>query len=459
MIVAKYSVLVMVGVRLAAVTTAFAPRHSSALVTPQRSALVLAAAQDDAASLPGHTVYQRTLFRLSSPSEDDDDESTPPLVVEERLRYRPSASDPSRVEPIGPRTLILRDGNVEEGALGDALGRIDVHQVQPSTSTATASTLQHGGRTGVMDDAIVTSLYLAANGATFCQGKVLELAAGEGLGALMGCLGAAHGMRGGPTSASAADDDILSFPSGHKDDKDATLPEYLVSLTITDEDPVLLDVAASNLQALSLSNHKDKHNKISVQPLDWRHRPLVPRQSATGPPHHEEYATIVVSDVALTFPETKALARCLAHRLAPSNPICHTESLYAKDTPGLLVPRVVHLSRPDQEETLYLRKYLGQGCRMTVTPDYVAVEKIGFVPQSIESAKPSEEDALLDKLELEVASVRTLDYALTIAQHHPDYAGGGSGEVFFPMEASADFSVWGNAEGALEKEPDRRGPF
>lgn len=48
-----------------------------------------------------------------------------------------------------------------------------------------------------------------------------------------------------------------------------------------------------------------------------------------------------------------------------------------------------------------------------------------------------EEEAWLDSLVLEVQDWNTVEYRVMIAQHHPDYLGGGTGEYFFPLETGA----------------------
>ena len=92
---------------------------------------------------------------------------------------------------------------------------------------------------------------------------------------------------------------------------------------------------------------------------------------------------------------------------------------------------------------------------MNASTDYVTVEKIAFAIQSIDTVPPSEEGTLLDPLELEVSRVDELDYQVLTAMHNPAYTGGGSGEVFFPMEAT-DFSVGGRASGGFSSEPERK---
>ena len=173
--------------------------------------------------------------------------------------------------------------------------------------------------------------------------------------------------------------------------------------------------------------------------------------------NRREYATVVLADGPLTFPETREMVRTVAHRVGPSDP--SLARLLFKDngngeSSSVPTPRFVHVSRDGREETVYMRKYLSEGCRMSVSTDYVTVEKISFAIQSIDTVPPSEEGALLDPLELEVARVDELDYQIVTATHDPSYTGGGSGEVFFPMEAS-DFSVGGRGGRSTGLEPER----
>ena len=414
------------------------------------------------------TIYTRTLFRLQS-----DDDGTAPLVVEERLRYRPSADDPTFMEPFGPRTLVWRDGAVPEGALGDEFCVLHVHEVPPrrsasssslTTTSGHAQTLQHGGRRGTVDESIVTALILATRQPDACRGPVLELAAREGLGALMGCMGAAFGQLDAHqraariqqhATADQVTQDVLTVPTDH----DKVLPSALTALTITETDPVMLDVCAAQVAGVA------GLHKANVQRLDWRTRRRPPPSTPTKPPR-TTYQTIVLGDTPLTYPETRAMVRTIAHRLAPSNPDYMTQDLYKRmegskedklDDDTSVVPRLVYVTKDEREQNVYFRQYLSQGCRMNVDVDYVTVEKIGFAIQSIATVPPSQEAALLDPLELEVISVEKMDYQVITAMHHPDYVGGGSGEIFFPMEAT-DFSVGkrgGGGGSGPEPEPAR----
>mmetsp|Transcript_10958 Transcript_10958/g.22430 ORF Transcript_10958/g.22430 Transcript_10958/m.22430 type:complete len:463 (-) Transcript_10958:47-1435(-) len=423
--------------------------------TASPSSSLLRSTQDGNASVPsleGKTVYKRTLFRLQ-PSPDLTLYNA--LVIEERLRFRPSKDDPTFMEPFGPRTLLLRDGQVEEGAIGDEFCTIHVHEVPPSTKTrSSTSTLQHGGRAGAVDESLVLSLVLAAQ-PDACQGPMLEIAAREGLGALVGCLGAAFATQTPEERAARQptmedlEEDVLTVPVDHVTEK--LLPTGLTSLTITDPDPVMLDLCAAQVSSIG------KSKKLHVQPLDWSKRSLPMARGATA--GRPEYATVALADCPLTFPETREMVRTVAHRVGPSNPSL-TRYLVEDDVDDKLrpslTPRFIHVCREGREETVYLRKYLTEGCRMNVATDYITVEKIGFAIQSIDTVPPNEEGALLDPLELEVASLEELKYQVITAQHHVDYTGGGSGEVFFPLEAT-DFSVGqrGSGGGSDGLEPER----
>ena len=362
------------------------------------------------------------------------------------------------MEPFGPRTLLLRDGQVEEGAIGDEFYTIHVHEVPPSTKSSTGgTTLQHGGRAGAVDESLVLSLVLAAQ-PDACQGPMLEIAAREGLGALVGCLGAAFATqspqeRAAQKTATQEDleEDVLTVPVDHVTEK--LLPTGLTSLTITDPDPVMLDLCAAQVASVG------KNKKLRVEPLDWSKRPLPLAASRGGANSHPAYATVALGDLPLTFPEIREMVRTVAHRVGPSNPSLARYLVDNDEDDLLLTPRFLHVCREGREETVYLRKYLTEGCRMNIATDYITVEKIGFAIQSIDTVPPNEEGALLDPLELEVASLEELNYQVITAQHHVDYTGGGSGELFFPMEAT-DFSVGqrGGASGSgggLEPEPER----
>ena len=56
----------------------------------------------------GKTIYQRTFYRLSPDSQVQLPNS---VMIEERLRFLPNTAKQGFILPVGPRTLILREGS------------------------------------------------------------------------------------------------------------------------------------------------------------------------------------------------------------------------------------------------------------------------------------------------------------------------------------------------------------
>ncbi len=56
----------------------------------------------------GKTIYQRTFYRLSPDSQVQLPNA---IMIEERLRFLPDETNPGYILPVGPRTLILREGS------------------------------------------------------------------------------------------------------------------------------------------------------------------------------------------------------------------------------------------------------------------------------------------------------------------------------------------------------------
>jgi hypothetical protein len=441
-------------------TTLVAPLHSSS-----------SSSTNNAEAWKGKTVYQRFFYRLQT--ADVDTIPTPnAMVVEERLRYRPSVNDPTYLEPFGPRTLVLREGQVDqEGAIGDAFCTIHVHETPPaavsssttessssSTKTGHATTLQHGGRQATVTPSIALALVMAALPTEMInQGHMLEIAAREGLGALMGCMGANFAaltpkqrtqfVQQVHKSTTDAQTDVLTVPEEH----DKKLPDNLESLTITESDVTMMDICQTQIAALP------GLHKVTVSTLDWRipHRPMTrggtttvssPNSSKAKQQQQQkqpitEYQTVVLADTSLSFPETRELVRTVAYKLAPSSPLLATTT--TSSSSSTTTPTFIHVTADARSENQYVRQYLQHGCRMTVNVDYVTIEKLSFGLQAITSVPPSQEDTLLDDMELEVTNVQSIDYQVVKAIHHMEYAGEGSGEIFFPMLAQPNFSVSG----------------
>lgn len=56
----------------------------------------------------GKTIYQRTFYRLSPDSQVQLPNA---VMIEERLRFLPDTANPGYILPVGPRTLIVRQGS------------------------------------------------------------------------------------------------------------------------------------------------------------------------------------------------------------------------------------------------------------------------------------------------------------------------------------------------------------
>lgn len=56
----------------------------------------------------GKTIFQRTFYRLSPDSQVQLPNA---IMIEERLRFLPDEANPGYILPVGPRTLILREGS------------------------------------------------------------------------------------------------------------------------------------------------------------------------------------------------------------------------------------------------------------------------------------------------------------------------------------------------------------
>ena len=59
----------------------------------------------------GKTIYQRTFYRLSPDSQVQLPNA---VMIEERLRFLPDTENPGYILPVGPRTLIVRQGSEGE---------------------------------------------------------------------------------------------------------------------------------------------------------------------------------------------------------------------------------------------------------------------------------------------------------------------------------------------------------
>ena len=336
------------------------------------------------------TVFQRSFYTFSAGSDVAVHDS---MVIEERQRW-------SQGQRMGPTTVLLRDGAVEDGEIGDEFFVLNVHGHTPPTCD------------------LVTALYLASN-PSLCQRTVLQVGCDLGLAGLLGAVGAGFvSRRGDDPEPDDVADDILTISQSHK----GPFPKDLDMLTLTDTDDETLNNAFHNVKDAGIPP-----SRVAIEKLNWKLRG--PRTAR--PP---EYHTILASDLADTYPEAKELARTVAHRLEPSS----------RNIP----PASFVLVRPEAREAHDLHKLLTHGYRMGVSTGYLKLEQLVFAPQSLPITV---DESLLDDEPLELLDVRTSYYESMTALHHPDYVG--EGEAFFPMENGE----YDSASGATYMEPSGGG--
>lgn len=351
-------------------------------------------------SLQGKDIYQRVFYRFSPGSEVGVHNA---VVVEERCRFTVDPERPDYILPIGPRTLILREGQVEDGEIGDDFFVLNVQQGGKTHNGA--------GNDVELQASIACAMYLASN-PELCRGRILEIASDSGLGSLLGCVGAGFTL-GGRVKDADLEEDILTIAK----DRTCLFPPDLELLTISNVDDESLADAYHNLKASGISG-----SKVAMDILDWRIR------RARGPlgnraPAIPTYRTVVASDVAFTYPEAKELARAVANRLEPTAPF-----LYTTSTP---LPRFVLVCPDDRDDLPYLRRILEKGYKMATSTHYLKLEKLTFHFQKLATGEP---ENALDDMDLELQEFKEINCQSLVAQHHPDYAGEGSGELFFPVE-------------------------
>ena len=367
----------------------------------------------------GKTIYQRTFYRLSPGSTVSKPNA---LILEERLRFQPDPNNPGYILPKGPRTLILRKGTHED-RITDELYRIQLGHTD------------HNGP-GTMDTAIATMLFLASN-PELVQGDVLELACEEGAAALVGCIGAKFAMD--PAPKAQEDLEIMTVPK-HKD----VFPKRMHHLTISDEGEDGIRAAYDIVKGF-LSG------EVSLKDVCWSRR-------TPGRRYDHYYRLVLGSDIDFTYPSARELARTVANYLLPSNefavatvkgaagssagsfgalgmdmaaPSSHPPSDPERAIDPKIPATFVHVCPDTRENTMYLRQFLEKGFRMTVNTGYLKMERLQFVFQALPEDAPESD---IEDLDLELKDERYRSYQSLTAMHHPDYAGEGSGEYFFPLE-------------------------
>jgi len=398
----------------------------------------------------GKTIFQRTFYRLSPDSQLQLPNS---IMLEERLRFQPDANNEGYILPIGPRTLIVREGT-EDDELTDELFRMDLFG---SKKNGNGKGTHNGPRS--FDTEIATILYLASN-PKWIQGDVLELTcggqAGESCGivGLLGCISA--------KLASMTSNEIEQYKKQRQETNEVSLnsiqqrhklsdliPQQMHHLTLSDESPESL-----NRVSEMYKQHFSDDSPVSVKQVEWSY----PRRQHR---FDYEYRTIIGSDLDLTFPTAKELSKAVANMLLPSNEFAiasiqegaktspsfgalgmdpePSETSYqeplVKEVDPSIPPTFIHLCPDYRDEVRYLRQFLEKGYLMTVRSNYVNMERLQFYFQTLPQDSPESEIEGLDSLEVQEDSDK--DYQSLVVIQNQDYAGDGSGEYFFPLETGA----------------------
>lgn len=376
-----------------------------------------------ATNLAGKTIFQRVFYRFSPGSDLEVHDA---IVVEERVRFEQDPNNMEYIRPMGERTLILRDGQVEEGEIGDEFYTQTIHDGKKTHDGA--------GTDPTIESAIATAMYLASN-PSLVQGKVLEVACELGLAGLLGCIGAGFVL-----SKNSEKKDVEQDMMGLKHND--MLPVALKGLFLTDSDEERLNLAFKNVKLSGVPP-----GKVTIEEMDWtkrvRHTPGTP---------YKAFHTIVASDVAFSYPQAKELARTVANRLEPLPSLA--EAYLGSEKAASSIPKFVHVCPENREDSMYLHRLMEKGYRMSVDTGYLKLEKLTFCFQTLPQSEPEKS---LDDLDLELQQDKELFYQSLTAQHHPDYAGEGSGELFFPME-TGEYDATGGST-FLEREPESRGPW
>jgi len=348
------------------------------------------------------------------------------LLIEERLRFKADPENPGYILPYGPRTIIFREGTNED-EITDELHRVNL------------GTKNHNGP-GTMDTAITTILYLASN-PELVQGDVLQLGCEDGSVGLLGCIAARFAMDPKKkTSNDANEESVLTVP-----EHEEIFPPRMHHLTLSEEGEVALNDAYDLVKHFS-------NGYVSLKDIRWANR--VP-----GRRYDHYYRTIIGSDLDFSYPTAKELARTVANYLLPSDQFAivstkdgaatsggsfgamgmdmDTKSS-ARSTPpqdpdvdSKIPPTFVHVCPDSREDTMYLKQFLEKGFKMTVNSDYLKLQRLQFVFQTLPEDAP---EAEIDDLDLELKDEVDRSYKSISAFHHPGYAGDGAGEYFFPLE-------------------------
>mmetsp|Transcript_32726 Transcript_32726/g.79528 ORF Transcript_32726/g.79528 Transcript_32726/m.79528 type:complete len:549 (-) Transcript_32726:177-1823(-) len=428
-------------------------------------------------------LYQRTFYRLSPNTDVPIPDA---LMIEERLRFASSpGSDEGDSIPVGPRTLILREGTAED-EITNEIFRIDLDRSDDK------------GSQKLDDEMMIASVLFMASNAHNMQGNVLELSSStsgtnsNGAVATLGCIASqcailANELKKDQLKAFVEQvqnklkqlnkndvaDDVMTVPGSGPVESSGTFsqqmpggpsvpfPQRMHKLTLSDENDADLQPIASFLKSQRPWVSPDK---VEIEQVEWSTRRSTQSFSSSS---SSLYRAIVGTDLNINFLSAKELARFIGYTLLPSNEFAVANIKSAAETepsfgalgidpePSPKSPKedfesevdpskpamFLHLS-PDRsgyisgtgsdDDITYLRQFLEKGYKMTVNLEYVQMQKLQFVP-----APASSEQELDDMADLELQEESHRDYQTLTAIHHPDFAGEGMGEYFFPIETGA----------------------
>jgi hypothetical protein len=417
--------------------------------TPATATSTKSLSAEEAPTVPdfaGKTIYQRTFYRLSSGSKVAKPNA---LVVEERVRYRPDPNTSNNsIAPWGPATLILREGTADDEITKE------LYRFNGATT--------HAGP-GAMETTIATILCLASN-PQILQGTVLQVGCESGLGGLLGCIAAKftgedeEQQDESTVETTLVQDEILTVPDNGAS---SLFPSRLHHLTLTDESRDALNAAYENIRRTNIPA-----SKLSLKELSWSVRAPPVARGYSSPQQRvirPAYRAIVGSDIDFSYPSAKELARTVANSLLPSNPLAraNSESTMATASGGggsfgglgmaeiapltqqegqpttaatldiKIPPTFCHVAPDSRQDLHYLRQFLERGFRMEVDVGYLKLQRLRFVYQVMPQEAPEDE---VEDLDLELQEESVSSYQSIMAVHHPDYAGDGTGEYFFPLE-------------------------
>lgn len=437
--------------------------------------LQMTTSSEEDESYEGKKIYQRTFYKIS-PAGGAFLSKPNALILEERLRYHPPNKE-GYILPIGPRTYIFREGttsgeNEIKSTTTKELHRVDV--VVPSQRDIESE--NHNGP-GTMDDAIATALYLASN-PELIQGVTMQLEASngrsDGFEAMMAFIGAA--LTSSNDDGDSNDGDTKTTNTGW------LFPPKVKRLILSGNGGDgsggggFISEASKSSSMNSVRNFVKQFpvsdEKVSLKDFRWRGTTRI--RNAQNPSrgsrqNRDYYRTIIGSNIELSFPESKELAKTVANHMLPSSEYAistlessSTQSSSAFGAIGMdltsesvqrekevdeeakvnprIPPMYIHVYSESgyytSENIVHLKKFLEKGYRMTVNnggyDNRLVLESTLYDYQVLPEEAPESDFDDIDQLEIEDRKMKS--YQILTAVHHPQYTPG-SEEIFFPLES------------------------